>query len=153
MNILTWLDGTQFWHWWILAAVFAGIEILAPGVFFIWLAAAAALTGFSALFIPGMGWEIEALIFAVLAVASVVFWRSYIKKNNKGKDDPASMLNRRGDQMIGRTAVLSEPIQHGRGKARIDDTVWRVEGADLPAGTQIRVTAVDGAILKVEAAR
>ena len=40
-----------------------------------------------------------------------------------------------------------------RGKARIDDTVWRVEGSDLPAGTQVRVTAVDGAILKVEAAR
>ena len=150
MDILTWLDGTQFWHWWILAAVFAGIEILAPGVFFIWLAAAAALTGLSALFIPGMGWEIEALIFAVLAVASVVFWRAYVKKNG-GKADPASRLNRRGEQMIGRTAVLSEPIQNGRGKARIDDTVWRVEGTDLPAGTQIKVTGVDGAILKVEA--
>ena len=35
MDIMTWLDGTQFWHWWILAAIFAGIEILAPGVFFV----------------------------------------------------------------------------------------------------------------------
>ena len=151
MDILTWLDGTQFWHWWILAAIFAGIEILAPGVFFIWLGAAAALTGGIALVIPGMGWEIEALIFAVLAVVTVVFWRNYIKKN-KGKDDAASTLNRRGEQMIGRTAVLSEPIQNGRGKARIDDTVWRVEGADLPAGTPIKVMGVNGAILKVEAA-
>ena len=49
MDILSWLDGTQFWHWWILAAIFAGIEILAPGVFFIWLGAAAALTGVTAL--------------------------------------------------------------------------------------------------------
>jgi inner membrane protein len=151
MDIMTWLDGTQFWHWWILAAIFAGIEILAPGVFFIWLGAAAALTGLIALVIPGMGWEIEALIFAVLAVLSVVGWRNYIKKAN-AKDDPAAMLNRRGDQMIGRTAVLSEPIQNGRGKARIDDTVWRVEGADLPAGSAIKVTGVDGAVLKVEAA-
>ena len=151
MDLLTWLDGTQFWHWWILAALFAGIEILAPGVFFIWLGAAAALTGLIALVIPGMGWEIEALIFAVLAVVTVIFWRSYMKKN-KSKDDAASTLNRRGEQMIGRTAVLSEAIQNGRGKARIDDTVWRVEGADLPAGTPIKVTGVDGAILKVEAA-
>src|SRR5690349_9637752 len=149
MDILNWLDGTQFWHWWILAALFAGIEILAPGVFFIWLAAAAALTGLSALFIPGMGWQIEALIFAVLAVASVVFWRNYLKKNGN-KNDPAATLNRRGEQMIGRTAVLSEPIQNGRGKARIDDTMWRVEGNDLPAGTQIKVVGVNGAILKVE---
>jgi membrane protein implicated in regulation of membrane protease activity len=152
MDILTWLDGTQFWHWWILAGLLAGIEILAPGFFFIWLGAAAALTGLIALVIPGMGWEIEALIFAVLAVASVIAWRSYAKKT-KGADDPASTLNRRGEQLIGRTAVLSEPIQNGRGKARIDDTVWRVEGADLPAGTPIKVTGVDGAILKVEAAR
>jgi hypothetical protein len=151
MDILTWLDGTQFWHWWILAALFAGIEIVAPGVFFIWLGAAAALTGLVALVIPGLGWELEALVFAVLAAASVVYWRRRIR-NSKGGDDPAAMLNRRGEQMIGRTAVLSEPIQNGRGKARIDDTVWRVEGADLPAGTPIKVTGVDGAILKVEAA-
>jgi membrane protein implicated in regulation of membrane protease activity len=152
MDILSWLDGTQFWHWWILAAIFAGIEILAPGVFFIWLGAAAALTGLIALVIPGLGWELEALIFAVLAVVTVVYWRNRIKKG-AGADDPAAMLNRRGDQMIGRTAVLSEPIQNGRGKARIDDTMWRVEGADMPAGTQVKVTGVDGAILKVEAAR
>ena len=71
MDILTWLDGTQFWHWWILALIFAGIEILAPGVFFIWLGAAAGLTGLIALVIPGMGWEIEALIFALLASGSL----------------------------------------------------------------------------------
>ena len=152
MDILSWLDGTQFWHWWILAAIFAGIEILAPGVFFIWLGAAAALTGLIALVIPSLGWEIEALIFAVLAVVVVVYWRNRIKKS-AGANDPAAMLNRRGDQMIGRVAVLAEPIQNGRGKAKIDDTMWRVEGVDLPAGTQIRVTGVDGAILKVEAAR
>jgi len=152
MDILSWLDGTQFWHWWILAAVFAGIEILAPGVFFIWLGAAAALTGVIAFVIPSLGWELEALIFAVLAVVTVVYWRNRIKKG-AGADDPAATLNRRGDQMIGRTAVLSEPIQNGRGKAKIDDSVWRVEGVDLPAGTQIKVTGVDGSILKVEAAR
>jgi len=152
MNILTWLDGMQFWHWWILAALFAGIEILAPGVFFIWLGAAAAMTGVIALIIPSLGWEIEALIFALLAVVTVVFWRSYLKKS-KGKDDPAATLNRRGEQMIGRTAVLSEPIQNGRGKAKIDDSMWRVEGSDLPAGTQVKVIGVDGAILKVEPAR
>jgi len=152
MDIMTWLNDLQFWHWWILAAVFAGIEILAPGVFFIWLGAAAALTGLIALVIPGMGWQIEALMFAVLAIVSVVYWRHRIKQG-KGKDDPAATLNRRGEQMIGRTAVLAEPIQNGRGKARIDDTMWRVEGTDLPAGTQIKVTGVDGAILKVEPAR
>ena len=151
MDILTRLDGWQFWHWWILAALLAGIEILAPGVFFIWLGAAAAVTGLIALVIPGMGWQIEALIFAVLAVIAVVGWRSYLKKT--AKNQPVSTLNRRGEQLIGRMAVLSEPIQNGRGKVKIDDSMWRVEGSDLPAGAQVKVTGVDGSILKVEVAR
>src|SRR5215510_13398933 len=111
MDIMTWLNDLQFWHWWILAAVFAGIEILAPGVFFIWLGAAAALTGLIALIIPNLGWEIEALIFAVLAIVTVVFWRNRMKRIQGKDDDPAATLNRRGEQMIGRMAVLAEPIQ------------------------------------------
>jgi inner membrane protein len=150
MDILTWLDGTQFWHWWILAAILASIEIVAPGVFFIWLGVAAAVTGLVGLIIPSLGWEIEALIFAVLSVLTVIGWRNYLKKT-KG-NEPVSTLNRRGDQMIGRTSVLIEPIENGRGKAKFDDTMWRVEGPDLPSGTRVTVTAVDGAVLKVQAA-
>ncbi|MGT2486861.1 NfeD family protein [Methylobacterium oryzae CBMB20] len=35
---------------------------------------------------------------------------------------------------------------------RFDDTLWRVEGPDLPAGVRVRVIAVGGTILRVEAA-
>lgn len=148
---MIWLDDVQFWHWWILAAILATIEIVAPGVFFIWLGVAAVITGFVALIVPSLGWEIEAVIFAVLSVLTIIAWRGYQKKTQK--DEPASTLNRRGEQMIGRLAVLSEPIVNGRGKAKLDDTVWRVEGPDLSAGTRVTVTGIDGAILKVEAAR
>jgi len=151
MSILTWLDGTQFWHWWILAVILASIEIVAPGVFFIWLGEAAVITGLVALVVPPLGWEIEALIFAVLSVLTVVGWRNYLKKTRG--NEPTSTLNRRGEQMIGRAATLSEPIENGRGKARFDDTVWRVEGPDLPTGTRITVTGIDGAVLKVQAAQ
>jgi inner membrane protein len=150
MGILTWLDGTQFWHWWILAAILASVEIVAPGVFFIWLGVAAAVTGVIALVIPTLGWEIEALLFAILSVLTVIGWRTYLKKTKQ--DEPTSTLNRRGEQMIGRVAVLSEPIENGRGKAKFDDTMWRVEGPDLPAGARITVTGIDGAVLKVQAA-
>ena len=33
------------WLWWIVAGVLLILELTAPGVFFIWLAIAAALTG------------------------------------------------------------------------------------------------------------
>lgn len=61
-------------------------------------------------------------------------------------------LNRRSAQLVGRVVVIEEAIAHGRGKARLGDTLWVVEGPDAPAGVEMRVTAAQGAVLKVEAA-
>ena len=118
MDILSWLDGTQFWHWWILAAIFAGIEILAPGVFFIWLGAAAALTGVIALVIPGLGWEIEALLFALLAVLSIVGWRSYQKKAGQERSALDPQPPRRTDDRPHRRAQRADPERPRQGKDR-----------------------------------
>ncbi len=144
------LANIEFWHWLILAAILAAIEILAPGVFFIWLGGAAALTGLIFFFLPNAGWEVQGLVFAILAAISVIGWRRF-QRATMG-EEPATTLNRRGDQLIGRVVALNEPIVNGRGAARIGDTVWRVEGQDMPAGTKVTVTGADGAILKVEAA-
>ena len=74
--------------------------------------------------------------------------RGYIKKKPFESDKPN--LNRRGAQYVGRTFTLSEPITNGFGKIRVDDSTWKVEGSDSPAGAQIRVVGVDGVVLKVE---
>lgn len=60
-------------------------------------------------------------------------------------------LNRRGSQYIGRMAPLVEAIEAGRGKVRLGDTVWAVEGPDLPAGTMVRVVDSNVTVLRVEA--
>ena len=61
-------------------------------------------------------------------------------------------LNRRSAQLVGRVVVIEEAIAHGRGKARLGDTLWIVEGPDAPAGVEMRVTAAQGAVLRVELA-
>ena len=61
--------------------------------------------------------------------------------------------SQRGTQYIGRVFTLAEPIADGRGRLHVDDTMWKIEGDDVPAGTQVRVTGVDGVVLKVEPAR
>ncbi len=61
-------------------------------------------------------------------------------------------LNKRGTQCVGRLCLLEEPIIAGRGKVRIGDTLWPVEGLDAAAGTQVRVTASEGTVLRVERA-
>ena len=150
MNDLGFTFALEFWHWMILAALLAGIEILTPGFFFLWLGGAALLTGVVALVIPGLTWEPQVLIFAILSGASVLGWYKFRHRLVIATTD--STLNRRGEQLLARTGTLSEPIVNGRGQIKIDDTVWRCEGPDLPAGARVKIVAVRGAMLSVEAA-
>ena len=59
-------------------------------------------------------------------------------------------LNRRGESYIGRIFTLDGAIVDGRGRLKIDDTVWLVAGPDLPAGTHVRVAGADNTLLLVE---
>ena len=61
-------------------------------------------------------------------------------------------LNRPDRGLIGREAVLAEPIVAGAGRLRFDDTLWRIQGPDLPAGGRVRVTGIDGTVLVVRPA-
>ncbi len=62
-------------------------------------------------------------------------------------------LNRRGAQLVGRVLVLAEAIEGGRGKVRVGDTLWPVEGPNAPAGAEVRVTAAKATVLTVEPLR
>jgi membrane protein implicated in regulation of membrane protease activity len=137
------------WAWIAAGVVLVALEVAAPGAFMLWLGVAALLTGL-VLFLVPLGWEFAALLFALLATASVLVSR-YATRNRMAPS-PEPMLNRRGDALVGRVVVLEDPIVQGRGRVRIDDTVWRVEGADAPAGDRVRITGVDGALLRVEKA-
>jgi len=109
----------------------------------------AGVVGVIAWLVPSLSIEWQMLIFTVIAVASVVGWRAYLRKNPVETDQPS--LNRRGEQYVGRVFTLDDPIVNGVGKIRVDDTMWRIEGADCEAGEKVRVIGVDGVNLKVEA--
>ncbi|HVY99675.1 MAG TPA: NfeD family protein [Dongiaceae bacterium] len=143
-------DHLEFWHWLILALVLAGIEMLTPGFFAIWLGGAALITGLVVLVISSMSWESQLVLFAILAAVSVLAWYKIGRRVLIATDD--ATLNRRGDALVGRTGDLVEPIVNGRGRVKIDDSVWRAEGNDAPVGTRMIVTGVQGAILKVDRA-
>lgn len=61
-------------------------------------------------------------------------------------------LNARGDKHVGRLIVIEQPIDAGRGRVRIGDGWWSVEGPDLETGARVRVVGVRGAVLIVERA-
>jgi hypothetical protein len=146
-------DGMSFltslgaWNWLIAAVVLFILEIVAPGVFLIWFGAAAAAVGLLTLAfdIPLLG---QAILFALAAIASVLIGRRLFPYSEQVSDQAS--LNLRGNQYVGRTFTLEQPIVAGRGKLRVGDSLWSAEGPDLAAGARVRVTAVRGTVLVVE---
>ncbi len=140
----------EFWHWWIAAIVLIVVEVFAPGTVALWMAVSAAAVGLLLLAVPELTWQTQFIVFAVLSVATVIGWRTYQLRYPTVSDQPT--LNRRGEQYVGRVFTLDEAIVNGTGKIHVDDTMWKVEGEDLPEGTQVRVTGVEGTVLTVEPA-
>lgn len=136
------------WNWLILGLVLIGVEVLAPGVFMLWLGLAALLVGLLS-FVIDMHWQMQVLLFAIFAAAAVPIWRSLARRGKGETSNP--FLNRRTDALVGRVFTLEKPIQDGSGTVRIDDTIWRVTGPDAPAGSRIRIVKADGAMLTVAA--
>ncbi|MCB1545828.1 MAG: NfeD family protein [Rhodoblastus sp.] len=134
--------------WMVLGLALCGAEIFIPGAFLLWIGLAAVALGLVELLVA-VPFEWSLLIFAALAVAfSLVGRKVYgglTTSTNTG-------LNSRAAALVGREFTLVEPIVSGEGKAKVLDTVWRVTGADAPAGARVRVTGVtsQGSVLTVE---
>jgi len=143
-----WFVALGAWNWFVVAVIFLVLEVLVPGVFMLWLGLAAILVGIIAL-ATVLSWQIQLIVFAVLSIACIPAWRYFARKVEGPADQP--FLNRRSEGYVGRVFMLDKPIVGGVGTIRIDDSVWRVSGPDLPAGSRVKIARADGAELAVEA--
>ncbi len=137
-----------YWYWAVLGAVLGVIEVAVPAMVCIWLAAAALGVAAISWRYPGLSWEHQALIFAALAIASVALGRTAFARTRSSESE--THLNRRAESYIGRMFTLDGAIVDGRGRLKVDDSVWLVAGPDLPAGTRVRVTGAENTVLRVE---
>jgi hypothetical protein len=143
-----WQNGLDYWHWWALGLALVVVEMVAPGVFFLWLGVAAGVVGFIVLALPELSWQTQVFLFAVLSLVSVAVGRWVVTRYPIRTDEPR--LNRRGEQYVGRVFTLEQAIVNRQGKIRVDDSTWKIEGTDCPVGTNVRVVGVDGVVLKVQ---
>ena len=136
-----------FWHWLVLSGLLLLLEILTPGFVFIWLAIAAGLTGVMLWLVPQLTWQLQLLVFAAAALASVGAWFAWWKRNPPAGS--GSGLNNRALAMVGTEAILVQAIGPGHGRVRLADSTWLASGPDLPAGTRVRIVGARGAVLLV----
>ena len=136
------------WVGWMVFAVLLAIgEIVLPGIFLIWIAIAAAITG-------GIAWTTalalpaQILIFAALCLLATWGGRRWYRDNPVTSSDP--LLNDRAARLVGRQVVVVDPIVGGEGRVRIDDGTWNAVGPDAAAGERMIVLSAAGATLTVD---
>jgi inner membrane protein len=138
--------------WWLgFAIALLVAELITGTLLFLFLSAGAGLLTLLTWAFDISG-ATQAVVFAVAAVVLVAAWRKF-RPNPGDKVEQragAAGLNNRLAGFIGRDAVLEEAVQNGKGRIRLDDSYWNVAGDDLPAGSRVRVVAVEGMILRVQ---
>ena len=139
------LDLDAYWFWLVLAVVLGVAELLLPGVFLVWVAVAAGITGLVTLAAdPPIAAQLA--VFAAASVAATLGARRWYSVNPVPSSDP--LLNDRAARLLGETVELTRAIAHGHGRARVGDSEWNVRGPDAPIGACMRVVGIeDGALV------
>lgn len=141
-----------FWHWFIFGGLLLLGEMLAPGAILLWPGIAALLIGMLTFAAADLPWTVTVPLWAILSVVTAFGWRAYRQKNPAPVSAAASTLNERGSQYIGHHYTLTKPVINGVGEVKVGDSVWRViSDHDFIAGATVKVIAVEGTSLRVEA--
>lgn len=133
--------------WACLALALISAEILAPGVFLLWLGIAAGIVFAIVLLVPGLPVLVQGIAFVLLSFASIAAYRHWFRQDAERNDQP--LLNRRTEHFVGKVYVLDSAIEDGTGRIKMGDAYWTVHGPDLPAGQKVRVISVDTMTLHV----
>ena len=134
--------------WLGLAALLALAELFGPGVFLIWVAAAAAVTGILSLFIE-LTVAGQLTVFGLATIIAVLGGRRWYLTHNVESESP--LLNNRSAQLIGRTVTVVEAISATSGRAKVADGEWPARGPDMEKGAIAKIASVESGVLQLEA--
>lgn len=139
------LPTLSYWHWYGVAVVLLILEfLLMTSGFLLWLAIAAGAVGLLLWLFPLFAWPYQMLVFSLGGIVCSVVWWAFLLGHRSVK-----MGRRKGEQFKGKVFTLGAAIIAGKGTLSIGNSVWRVTGPDLPAGSKVRVVNVEKGSLQV----
>jgi len=142
-------DLNPHYTWLAIGLALAVAEMAIPGVFLIWMAGAALITGLLTWVVP-ITLPLQIVVFAGLSILAVFMGRRYLVRNPVVAADP--LMNRRADRAIGETVVVTQAIAGGSGRVRLGDSDWQARGDDALPGTRLIVVGIEGTVLVVRPA-
>ena len=135
------------WFWLTLGGLLLAAEMLGTSGYLLWSGIAAVLVGLVEWLAP-VSWTAQGTLFALLTLVCVYLWYRWIR--HRERHQQPNSLNQRGNQLIGTHLTLDAPLINGIGHVKLGDSSWRVQAdQDLPAGTQVIVTGVEGITLHI----
>ncbi|MBX2831186.1 MAG: NfeD family protein [Rhodospirillales bacterium] len=142
----------EFWHWWILACLMLVLEMLLPGVIFLWLSIAAVAVGLVVLVVSDIALELQLIAFGVFSILSFVLGRRFFRHKGNGSD--AEDISSATSSLVGKTAILTEDTINGVVRQSVYGSSWVLKSdEELVKGQKVRVLAVEGSALRVEAVK
>lgn len=144
-DLFAFLDGASPWWWVALAVGLGAVEMLTFTYFMLWLSLAALAVAGILLVSPDMSGLSQVGAFAALSVLfTVAGWLSLRRFGAKGAAGHA--LNRRSEQVVGRTGAALDDFRNGEGVVVVDDVRWsaRLVSGEARKGAALRITGVDG---------
>ncbi len=128
------------WPWVIAGALLVGLEIVAPGVFLLWIGLGALTVGLVLLGAPELALPWQLLAFALAMPASLAIGFAIQRRSRRSASDDT--LNRELDALLGRQAEAVQAFQDGRGRIRVGDSSYPAH-CDTPvaAGQTLRIVA------------
>ena len=142
------MDGIEpYWIWFAVGLVLAGLEMVVPGVYLIWLAVAALVTG-AIVLVSAPPVMMQVVCFIFLALIAAFSAKRWLRDQPIVSSDP--LLNNRLGRLVGQTARVTEAIESGCGRVRVGDGEWLARGPDLARGERVRIVGNDGSQLLVE---
>ena len=148
VNMLEW------WHWIVLGLCLSMAELLVPAFFIVWFGIGALGVGVLLLFAPNLAIATQILIWAALSGVLVAVWFRYLKPRTM------TSVGTSGASLAGEIGILVNDIfPETRGLVRfqkplLGSDLWECYAeSPLRAGERVRVVAVEGNFIKVEAAK
>ena len=142
----------EWWHWIVLGLCLAIAELAIPAFFIIWFGIGAIGVGLLLLIWPALSVSTQLIVWAVISSILVGVWFRYLRPRTM------TVIGTSAANVTGEVGILvSDLCSNSRGQVRfqkpvLGSDIWECYAdANIKAGERVRIVAVEGSFIKVEA--
>ena len=144
----------EWWHWIVLGLCLSIAELAVPAFFIIWFGIGAIGVGLLLLIVPALSVATQLIVWAVVSSILVGIWFRYLRPRTM------TAVGTSAANVTGEVGILvSDICPNSRGQVRFQKPVlgsdlWECYAdANIKAGERVRIVAVEGSFIKVEASK